>query len=302
MAKRCLFFILVLIFSLPSLAENTQNARKYFFDDSVTLDKKSILQTGAYFSNGILRQLPSIKSKKEFDSLVDVLMKSANNGFVPAYYALGTIYESKFRDGSIWLHSQGTLEDLKNAIKYYKKAAPFTSAAENELGQIYLADENLPNKYKPHNDSDRIKSLVGVLPNIDEAIYWLDRAAKHGHPAAQGTLSDLYLQGIGVPQDFVIAYVWQNLSTASHYRFNKPMQITRKEEWTKAFLSATSKETQTQYSKLTVMQKNEAQNSLREYTKQYFVPPSDLDKFCSVIQLIVFENLNDKILNYIKTN
>jgi uncharacterized protein len=39
------------------------------------------------------------------------------------------------------------------------------------------------------------------------------RAANHGDIRAQGVLSDLYLNGRGVPKDYVRAYTWGSIAT-----------------------------------------------------------------------------------------
>jgi uncharacterized protein len=43
---------------------------------------------------------------------------------------------------------------------------------------------------------------------------WLRRAADQGEAAAQTFLGILYWKGDGVPQDYVLAYMWLNLSAA----------------------------------------------------------------------------------------
>jgi TPR repeat protein len=277
MIKKYLTFIAIFIFSFTVLAETSPRSCKDYFSNHSTLEKNS----GQYFFNIAIRQLPDVKNKKEFNSLVNLLIKSADNGYFPSYYALGMLYEQKFKYGSDWVHSRGEMTDLQNSIKYLEKAASFTSVAEYALGDIYLAYANITDKNMSLNDSSQIKGIENILPDIDKAIYWLTLAAKHGNPQAQGTLSDLYFQGIGLPQDFVMAYVWQNISTASQIRFNKQFQ---NGEIGKRFAQGCIKDTKKQYNNLTAMQKNEAQIILKKYSSLYFSPPKEIDTACSNIQ------------------
>jgi TPR repeat protein len=48
--------------------------------------------------------------------------------------------------------------------------------------------------------------------SISLAASWLRRAAKQGYSPAQSMLSVLYLDGEGVPRDYVLAYMWINLA------------------------------------------------------------------------------------------
>lgn len=209
------------------------------------------------------------------------------------------MYDNKFKSGSLWLRSKGKLSDLLKSIENYKKAAENHSVlAENNLGEVYLHSANLTEKYRSNNDSNDIAGVSKILPNLNLAFYWLDRAAKHGNPAAQGTLADLYYRGIGIPQDFVIAYVWQNLSVASQFRYNKTMQDSAigREHLNNQRLLAKK-----QYDKLTEMQKDSSQAFLKEYSKLYFKAPTELDEVCQSVQTYISGTLASKYLeSYIK--
>jgi TPR repeat protein len=45
-------------------------------------------------------------------------------------------------------------------------------------------------------------------------VEWYKRAAEQGDAKAQGNLGVAYLNGLGVPQDFVTALMWSNLAAA----------------------------------------------------------------------------------------
>jgi len=48
----------------------------------------------------------------------------------------------------------------------------------------------------------------GVVPETDKAIHWCQKATEQGHPSAQGILSALYFEGLGVKKDYKKAVEW----------------------------------------------------------------------------------------------
>ena len=53
------------------------------------------------------------------------------------------------------------------------------------------------------------------MPEDDrEAVKWFRMAAEQGEASAQFKLGIMYAMGEGVPEDYVMAYVWANLSAA----------------------------------------------------------------------------------------
>ncbi|MFW2532808.1 MULTISPECIES: tetratricopeptide repeat protein [unclassified Legionella] len=254
---------------------------------------------GYYYYLIGLCEFEFIHDQKQFDIVVDAFTKSSKYDYTLSYFALGLLHDNKFKSGSLWFRSKGKLSDLLKSIENYKKAAENHSVlAENNLGEIYLHSANLTEKYKSNNDSNNIAGVSKILPNLTLAFYWLDRAAKHGNPAAQGTLADLYYRGIGIPQNFVMAYVWQNLSVASQFRYNKNMQdsVTGRE-----FINDQRLLAKKQYNKLTEMQKDSSQAFLKEYSKLYFKAPTELDEMCQNLQIYISGTLAEKYLDiYIK--
>lgn len=55
-------------------------------------------------------------------------------------------------------------------------------------------------------------SLLRTVQNYSGAARWFRRAADQGHANAQAVLGSLYAVGLGVPKDFVNAYVWVSLA------------------------------------------------------------------------------------------
>jgi VWFA-related protein len=56
---------------------------------------------------------------------------------------------------------------------------------------------------------------IGVPQNYAEATKWLREASERGNRVAQGLLGSLYAEGLGVTRDYVEAYKWLTLSAAS---------------------------------------------------------------------------------------
>lgn len=96
--------------------------------------------------------------------------------------------------GGMYFDGQGVARDLRQALKWYLKAAkqdnPF---AQYNLGLMY--DNGL-----------------GVPQNSKEAVYWYTKAALHNNSAAQQNLGVLYANGQGVPRNHLFAYVWSTLA------------------------------------------------------------------------------------------
>ncbi len=270
-------------------------------------DQKTLKDNpGFYYYKMAICRLDYIDKKEVFEKVVELFQKSADNKYSPSYYVLGLLFENKYEYGSLYYGIKGKPIDLVNAIKNYEIAAHYGSSnAQNILGEIYLDKANLPDEYRNFGSMDIKKNEMLInLPNINKAVFWLEKAAKNGSPAAQGTLADLYRQGIGVPQDYVLAYVWENLSVASQSRFNESMQ--EEKIGRKLFLGQKNLRDKL-YEDLLPDQKVEARRLLQEYSKNYFVAPNQLDLVCNNLQkAIALKNamkaLNNLAKSYEKLN
>ncbi len=220
-----------------------------------------------------------IKNEKSLLGIISLFNKSAQNNYPLANFALGLIYDAKYKMGSKIFGVLGKPDDIKVAIKNYEIAANAgSSKAQNNLGEIYLHEANINNDLKVTDNGKDVKNTEAIikLPDIHKAIYWLQLAAQHGDPAAQGTLADLYRQGIGVVQDYTLAYVWFNLSYTSQTSFNDIIY----EEITNNTLATMQKERDEVYKLLTENQKDQAQELSKEYKKKFFHSPTNFDKAC----------------------
>jgi TPR repeat protein len=117
------------------------------------------------------------------------MLRAAEQGDAEAEYLLGFAYEQN------WF---GTT-DVKEAVKWYQKSAQNGNPdAQFELGQKYEDGEGLEQNYKL-------------------AAEWYRRAAEHvpnlgGAGGGSNQLGLLYMEGLGVPRDYVQAYFWFSLN------------------------------------------------------------------------------------------
>jgi uncharacterized protein len=119
------------------------------------------------------------------------MLRAAAQGDAEAQFWLGIAYEQN------WF---GTT-DVKEAVKWYQKAAQ----GGNPDAQVELG-----NKYEYG---------VGVEQSFKLAAEWYRRAAEYvpdlgGAFQGRNQLGLLYMQGRGVPQDYVQAYFWFSLNGA----------------------------------------------------------------------------------------
>ena len=97
---------------------------------------------------------------------------------------------SQFKLGMMYSNGEGVLEDDKEAVKWYRKAADQGYAyAQAILGVMYYNGE-------------------GVLKDDKEAVKWYRKAADKGNAPAQYNLGIMYYNGKGVLQDFKQAMKW----------------------------------------------------------------------------------------------
>jgi TPR repeat protein len=119
------------------------------------------------------------------------MLRAAEQGDTEAQFWLGVAYEQN------WF---GNL-DIQEAIKWYRKAAE----GGNPDGQVELGQK--------YEDGE------GVEQNYKLAAEWFRKAAEHvpdlgGAGQGRNRLGLLYMQRLGVPQDYVQAYFWFSLDGA----------------------------------------------------------------------------------------
>lgn len=119
----------------------------------------------------------------------EYLTSAANLGSVEAMYALGIAYTNGYF-GLYWRNQR----DTSKAAFWWGKAA----SVGDPNAKTYLADL--------YDDGD------GVLQDYTKARHLRQQAASKGQGDAMFALGDMYLNGRGVAKNFVLAYMWINLS------------------------------------------------------------------------------------------
>lgn len=145
--------------------------------------------------------------------------KVADKGYGPAQFSLGYIYQ----------HGHGVPEDHLEAVKWFRKAAEQGEiGALNGLALAYLEGQGVPQNfeeaikwYRKAVDKGNVNSLlfIGDVHNRNrdygEAVKIYQIFADKGDAYGQFNLGMAYFLGHGVPEDFVLAYMWLNLATAN---------------------------------------------------------------------------------------
>jgi TPR repeat protein len=104
--------------------------------------------------------------------------------------------EAQFNLGNKYYH-QVEVEDFKEAVKWYQKAADQGHAgAQTSLGQMYRLGQ-------------------GVKQDFEKAIKLHQKAADQGYARAQTRLGVMYGDGTGVEQNDVTAFAWWNIATTN---------------------------------------------------------------------------------------
>jgi TPR repeat protein len=150
------------------------------------------------------------------DEAVTLFRAAADQKYVPAETALGTLYER----GNL------TAQDIREAISWYEKAANQGDwIAQLALGRLYFLgsgvsrDTSAAKKWlqMAADSGDAGSSFyLGLLNDegqgaaIDhvEAAKWYQRAAEAGNPFAQQRLGTLLLKGERLKRDPAQAYTW----------------------------------------------------------------------------------------------
>lgn len=103
----------------------------------------------------------------------------------------------QFNLGCCYLVGEGVAKDAKQGLKWLTRAA--------EQGNPVM-QWSLGAQYQ--------QAKVEMPGNAQEAAKWYRFAAEQGLSVAQSSLGNLYSKGDGVPQDYMLAYFWLNVSTA----------------------------------------------------------------------------------------
>jgi len=104
--------------------------------------------------------------------------------------------KAQFNLGTMYFNGEGVVQDYKEAVKWYRKAANQGYAnAQFNLGTMYYIGE-------------------GVVQDPKEAVKWFRKAANQGDAKAQFSLGLRYFNGKGVVQNYIMAHMWWNLAAS----------------------------------------------------------------------------------------
>jgi TPR repeat protein len=120
------------------------------------------------------------KLPKAIQEQVTLNVEKAELGYVSAQYTVGELYEKHLGDNIV---------GIQGAFKGYSLAADRGDLdAQYRLGCIYqnVGGKISGQKWLVYNDE------IILLPNLEMALYWFNRAAEKGHMYAQYSLAKLY--------------------------------------------------------------------------------------------------------------
>ncbi len=116
----------------------------------------------------------------DYETAAREFLPLAESGDHRAMYALGSMYAA----------GHGVPMDLKEALKWFRKAATYGRPdAQYKIGVMY--DRGL-----------------GLKQDYRKALHWYGKSAKSGFGLAQYKIGQMYVTGHGVKQNPIKAYAW----------------------------------------------------------------------------------------------
>lgn len=116
----------------------------------------------------------------DYETAAREFLPLAESGDHRAMYALGSMYAA----------GHGVPMDLKEALKWFRKAATYERPdAQYKIGVMY--DRGL-----------------GLKQDYRKALFWYGKSAKNGFGLAQYKIGQMYVAGHGVKQNSIKAYAW----------------------------------------------------------------------------------------------
>ncbi len=134
------------------------------------------------------------------DEAFNIFTQLADEGYGKAYYPLSQLYISKLyiKEGEYQaLHSEHQVLHVEHQVLHFQQLA-FAWCYANK------------NNHDPELCGDL--GDMHLYEDVEQAAFWLHKAAEHGCAAAQHNLSHSYQFGIGVPQSDKEAEKWCRLA------------------------------------------------------------------------------------------
>jgi localization factor PodJL len=132
-----------------------------------------------------------------------------------------------------YAEGRGVLQDMRNAVAWYERAASTgLAAAQYRLGSIYEKGLGVPRDlvkaqewYGTAAQAGNVKAMhnlavlyaegAGGAPDLERAAELFRMAAERGVRDSQFNLAILHARGLGVPQDLIEAYKWFSVAATS---------------------------------------------------------------------------------------
>ena len=109
----------------------------------------------------------------------------------------------QFNYGAMFVNGTGVERDFAEAAKWYQLAADSGNvSAQFGLADMYIAGE-------------------GVAQDYEKAGSLYLSAAKQGNPEAQYNIGEMFAAGYGVEQNFILAYLWSDISAQTATVFHR---------------------------------------------------------------------------------
>ena len=181
-------------------------------------DTLAQIRIGVMYSSGVGVPKDNREAAKWYRKAVEQYRKGADKGDAASQHGLGNMY---------WF-GRGVPLDNVEAVKWWRRAAGQGYVISQEtLAFMYSRGEGVPldkteakKWYRKAAEQGEVSDQysLGEIYHSEkkypEAAMWWRRAAEQGDDDAQYHLGLLYYNGQGVPQDFVLAHMWLNLSAS----------------------------------------------------------------------------------------
>ena len=151
--------------------------------------------------------------------------KAAEQGHVLSQVALGWMYAV----------GRGVPQDDRLAVKWFRKADEQRNVLgqAGPLGRMYEEGRGVPRDdrlvVELFRKADEQRNVLGQfnlgrmyedwgVPKDDKlAVQWFRKAAEQGNARAQFNLGRIYIEGRGVPKNYVYAYMWMNIAASDGF-------------------------------------------------------------------------------------
>ncbi len=153
-------------------------------------------------------------NERDYKTALKIFLSNAEQGLCcRSQVMLGLMYEE----------GQGTPQNHKESIKWYRDAAQYEPEARFILGKKYHEGEGVPQNYKVavkwyqlavdlgHKNAK--SNLLALAIKSPEALELLITDAENGNPESQYHLGLIYSKVTGL-QDYVLAHQWFNLASS----------------------------------------------------------------------------------------